>query len=121
MGQATERENHADNLPVCSRCGRTVSRGRSFAFQIKPSSASSDSPNAHPHVNKCIRCAVLHGPMLKRSLAVALVIGTALTLLNQGDKIFAADWTTGLYWKIPVTFCVPFCVATYGALTSSRR
>ena len=121
MVQATERKNYAENPSVCSRCGRTVSRGWSFVFPIKAVAASSDTATSLAHVNKCMRCAVRHRPMLKRSLAVAMVVGTILTLLNHGGTIFAADWTTGLYWKIPITFCVPFCVATYGALTSSRR
>ena len=36
---------------------------------------------------KCRRCAMLHGPMLRRSLRVALVVGAALTALNQGDVL----------------------------------
>jgi hypothetical protein len=59
--------------------------------------------------------------MLKRSLMVALVVGTILTFLNQGDAIFAGNWKTGFYWKIPLAYCVPFCVATFGALANSRR
>ena len=59
--------------------------------------------------------------MLRRSLMVAVVVGTILTLLNQGDTILAGNWKTALYWKIPLTYCVPFCVATFGALTNSRH
>lgn len=49
----------------------------------------------------------------QRSLFVALVVGTALNLINQGDV-----WLTGgelSYWKLGLTYLVPFCVATYGA------
>ena len=59
--------------------------------------------------------------MLRRSLMVSLVVGTALTLLNQGDTLLAGRWNNALYWKIPLTYCVPFLVATYGALTNSRK
>jgi|TARA_B100000678_G_scaffold205973_1_gene173553 uncharacterized membrane protein YiaA len=52
---------------------------------------------------------------------VALVVGSLLTLLNQGDILFAGSWKAALYWKIPVTYCVPFCVATYGALSNAHR
>tara|TARA_B100000315_G_scaffold252792_1_gene290311 strand:+ start:867 stop:1025 length:159 start_codon:yes stop_codon:yes gene_type:complete len=52
---------------------------------------------------------------------VALVVGTILTLLNQGDIIMAGQWESALYWKIPLTYCVPFCVATFGALANGRR
>tara|TARA_Y100000588_G_C13653249_1_gene668898 strand:- start:309 stop:488 length:180 start_codon:yes stop_codon:yes gene_type:complete len=59
--------------------------------------------------------------MLRRSLIVALVVGTILTLLNQGDILFAGHWVGAMYWKVPLTYCVPFLVASYGALTNSRR
>ena len=59
--------------------------------------------------------------MLRRSAIVAVVVGTILTLLNQGDGLFSGDWNNALYWKIPLTYCVPFLVATYGALTAARR
>ncbi|PKB59302.1 MAG: hypothetical protein BZY83_02530 [SAR202 cluster bacterium Casp-Chloro-G2] len=70
---------------------------------------------------KCSRCAIRHRPMVRRSLLVALTVGTVLTLLNQGDILFAGEWKSAMYWKIPLTYCVPFLVATYGALTNSRR
>ncbi|PKB79639.1 MAG: hypothetical protein BZY88_12415 [SAR202 cluster bacterium Io17-Chloro-G9] len=59
--------------------------------------------------------------MLRRSLKVAAVVGTLLTLLNQGDSIFSGAWPSALYWKIPLTYCVPFLVATFGALTNIRK
>ncbi|PKB64514.1 MAG: hypothetical protein BZY80_02555 [SAR202 cluster bacterium Io17-Chloro-G2] len=70
---------------------------------------------------KCISCALRHGPMVKRSCIAAAVVGTVLTLLNQGDILIAGHWNNAMFWKIPLTYCVPFLVATYGALTSSRR
>jgi hypothetical protein len=59
--------------------------------------------------------------MLKRSLKAAIVVGTVLTALNQGDVLLAGDLSNALYWKIPLTYCVPFLVATYGALVNNRR
>ena len=59
--------------------------------------------------------------MLRRSLAAAVVVGTVLTALNQGDNVLSGRWDAALYWKIPLTYCVPFIVATYGALTNSRQ
>ncbi len=59
--------------------------------------------------------------MLRRSLAAAVVVGTVLTALNQGDNLLSGRWDAALYWKIPLTYCVPFIVATYGALTNSRQ
>ena len=60
--------------------------------------------------------------MLTRSAKVAVVVGTLLVLLNQGDTLLgSADLPAALVWKIPLTYAVPFCVATYGALGNARR
>lgn len=59
--------------------------------------------------------------MLRRSLIASVVVGTVLTALNQGDAIVSGQLTAALAWKIPLTYCVPFLVATYGALSNSRN
>ena len=101
----------------CDRCGRDSEKGWFFAFK---KSVPVGTPDAGVIV-KCSRCAIRHRPMLRRSLIVAAAVGTILTLLNQGDVLLAANWNSALYWKVPLTYCVPFCVATYGALSNSRR
>jgi hypothetical protein len=58
--------------------------------------------------------------LLRRSLLTALVVGTILTAINQGNIIAASHFPPNLFWKIPLTYCVPFCVATWGALINSR-
>jgi hypothetical protein len=58
--------------------------------------------------------------MLKRSLAIALVVGTLLVAINQGDALLDARWSGALAWKIPLTYLVPFVVATWGALVNGR-
>ena len=71
---------------------------------------------------KCLRCAVFHAPLLRNSAKVALVVGTFLVVLNQGDKLIGSTpLSSDLWWKIPLTYCVPFCVATYGALANAKR
>ena len=69
---------------------------------------------------KCVRCALMHRTMLRRSLLAALVVGSILTALNQGDVLFSSGLGSTLYWKIPLTYAVPFLVATWGALSISR-
>ena len=123
MDQVVDLEgNHiATDQLLCSRCGRQTRRGWGFAFKVAPPLAGKEVATQLGEGFKCARCALLHKPMLWRSLTVALVVGTALTLLNHGDTILAGHWRSALYWKIPLTYCVPFCVATFGALTNSRR
>ena len=123
MGQAVEAEAESLVADVmgCSRCGRKLRQGWSFAFRVVPASSGARVLAQVGETVKCIQCAVRHLPMIRRSLIVAVVVGTILTLLNQGDNIFTGNWRNDLYWKIPLTYCVPFCVATFGALTNSRR
>lgn len=60
--------------------------------------------------------AALTRPVLARSLRASLVVGTVLTALNQGDLILEGSLPAALWWKVPLTYVVPFLVATYGAL-----
>ena len=96
----------------CHRCGRSTATNSSFTFRPRGGAAG---------VTKCLRCALRHWPMLRRSLIASVVVGTALTALNQGDAIVTGDLAGALAWKIPLTYCVPFLVATYGALANSRN
>ena len=94
---------------ICQSCRRPLKRGRRFVFKRV------DTEQA-----RCLRCSFLYWPMVRRSLMASLLVGTLLTAINQSTVIFGGSWDNDLYWKIPLTFCVPFCVATYGALTNSR-
>ena len=96
----------------CHRCGRPTPRKASYSFRPRGRTEA---------ITKCLRCALRHWPMLKRSLIASLVVGTALTALNQGDAIVSGHVGGSLAWKIPLTYCVPFLVATYGALSNSRN
>ena len=92
----------------CERCGaRCASR-----FHLERDTGSA---------LVCMRCALHERPLILRSVRVALVVGTILTAINQGGAIVSGAWTTALAWKIPLTYAVPFAVATWGALTSARR
>ncbi len=111
----------AVDLSACSRCGRRLSRGWCFYLRTGRTLAREELGYRASEVAKCLSCALRHLPIVRRSLRVALVVGTILTLLNQGDIIMAGQWESALYWKIPLTYCVPFCVATFGALANGRR
>jgi hypothetical protein len=66
-------------------------------------------------------CAVSDG-VPRRSIYVALVVGTLLNLINQGDAIFGPGSISWL--KLVLTYLVPYGVCTYGAVAqqlSSRH
>ena len=51
----------------------------------------------------------------KRAIYTSLLIGSLLTFINHGDIIITGDSPD--YWKILLTYFVPFCVTTWGAIT----
>lgn len=63
----------------------------------------------------------LTGAILRRSARAALVVGTLLTALNQGDLLLQGIFPPALWWKVPLTYLVPFLVATYGALGTQAQ
>src|SRR6266540_2876534 len=69
---------------------------------------------------RCLRCTLMRPSLLRRSLLTGLVVGTILTAINQGNLLLHGAFPAVLYWKIPLTYSVPFCVATFGALVNSR-
>ena len=57
-------------------------------------------------------------PVMRNALIVGLIVGTILNLINQGDKLGGAepiDWL-----KLGLTYCVPFCVSTWGSFAALR-
>lgn len=104
----------ANAAPNCHHCRRPLT-GRRAGYTFRPAG------RAAAGITKCLRCALRHWPMLRRSLLAGLLVGTVLTALNQGDAILHGHLTSALAWKIPLTYCVPFLVATYGALSNSRN
>ena len=47
-----------------------------------------------------------------------MVVGTILTTINHGDTIVLGDWPAAL--KVFLTYCVPYCVTTWGAVIGKR-
>ena len=54
----------------------------------------------------------------KKALMAALLVGTILTTINYGDVILRGESIN--YFKILLTYCVPFCVTTWGAIHGKR-
>lgn len=54
----------------------------------------------------------------KKAIMTALVVGTILTTINHGDVILAGNPPDFL--KIILTYCVPYCVTTWGSILGKR-
>ena len=63
-------------------------------------------------------CALSEG-VPRRSLWVALVVGTILNLVNQGDALVASRPLDLV--KLALTYLVPYFVCTYGAVSFRLR
>lgn len=56
------------------------------------------------------------GGVPRRSLIIAMIVGSLLTLINQYDALFGQiDFN---WYKAALTYCVPYLVSTYGAVTA---
>lgn len=93
----------------CARCAQAFNHRPAYHFQT-PTGLT----------RKCLPCALRHAPMLRRSGLIALIVGTVLTAINQGDLLLAGHWPPALVWKLPMTYAVPFIVATVGALGTGK-
>jgi len=51
----------------------------------------------------------------KKAFLTALVVGTMLTVINHGDSLLKGDYPP--FIKVVLTYCVPYCVTTWGACT----
>lgn len=95
-------------MVTCSRCQGQL---RGAAYEVRAGEGKAA---------RCLRCALTYGPLVRRSLLICLIVGTVLTAINQGNIILQGDATPALAWKIPLTYAVPYCVATCGAILNAR-
>ena len=94
---------------ICYICGHRVRLGQGYSL------------GSRGDVLGSLRCALRYPPLVHRAARVALVVGTALTLINQGDAILDLHFSTPMVVKALLTYCVPFSVAIYSALAIGRR
>jgi len=98
---------------ACVRCNRKLESG----FLMGAEAGVDQTPRW-----KCLHCSLIDPPLVRRSARVAIVVGSILVALNQGDQLLAGTFAFATtWWKIPLTYLVPFCVSTYGALSNGYR
>jgi len=69
---------------------------------------------------RCGWHALLYWPVCGRAIRVALIVGTVLMVINQGDVLLGGNLTALVACKIVLTYTVPFSVSTYSALAANR-
>jgi hypothetical protein len=93
----------------CDVCRRHAIAGTGYRLQTPQGPLS-----------RCLGCALRYRPLLRRSALIALVVGSVLVAINQGDVLVAGRWNPAIIWKVSLTYLVPFVVAIWGALINSR-
>jgi hypothetical protein len=64
---------------------------------------------------------VAYPPHLRKTVLIALAVGTVLFCINQLDVVLRGDASTAVWVKTGITYLVPFCVSNAGVLVASRR
>ena len=54
-------------------------------------------------------------PIISRAIKIALVVGTVLNLINQGEALFSLEGDNIHLLKFLLTYFVPYSVTTYTA------
>lgn len=69
-------------------------------------------------MKSCLRQS-LNSDIAGRGLKVALIVGTILTVINQGDVLVSSGITPGVLIKILLDYCVPYFVSVYAELEAA--
>jgi hypothetical protein len=64
---------------------------------------------------------VAYPPHLRKTVRIALVVGTVLFCINQLDVVLGGNASTSTWVKGAITYLVPFVVSNLGVLVASRR
>ena len=58
--------------------------------------------------------------VVRRTVRIALLVGTILSAVNQGGVLLAGD-ASGMTWlRVAVNYVIPFCVSNAGVLSGTR-
>jgi hypothetical protein len=68
-----------------------------------------------------IAAVVLSPQQLRRTFAVALIVGTTFFAMNQLGAILAGHATATVWLKVAMTYLTPVLVANYGVVCALRR
>ena len=60
-------------------------------------------------------------PSLRRCIPVALIVGTVLSLINQGSVLLGGDATYVTWLRVAANYVMPFVVSSVGFYLSQRQ
>lgn len=59
-----------------------------------------------------------HPTVVKRAVVVALIVGTLLNFINQGGNMLSGSV---VWWKLLLTYLVPYCVSSYSSASEKAK
>lgn len=60
---------------------------------------------------------IFHPVHLRRTVTIAVAVGTWLTLVNEGDVLIGGHWSATLLTKSALNYLTPFVVSNLGLLS----
>lgn len=54
--------------------------------------------------------------VVTRAIKVAIIVGTILAFINHGEKILSMSLPSQDWFKVILTYLVPYCVSTWSAV-----
>jgi hypothetical protein len=63
----------------------------------------------------------LSGPVVRRALKYAVVVGAILIAINHWDGLLTGDVAGGRVAKMALTVCVPYLVSTFSSVGAMRQ
>ncbi len=57
----------------------------------------------------------------KRSITIALIVGSLLAAINYGDKIIGNTMVNTDWIKLGMTYVVPYCVSIYSVWSAKKK
>ena len=59
--------------------------------------------------------------IINKAIKIAIVVGIILNLINQGEYLLHLDFANINFFKMGLTFTVPFCVSMYTAVSMKTK
>ena len=88
---------------------------------------SDHSPEPEPsaadrHQNSSILALAFSGPVVRRALIFAVVVGSVLVAINHSHCCFASQNVSGVcVFQVGLTVCVPYVVSTVSSVLALRQ
>ena len=82
--------------------------------------ADASPPQAWSTTGQALRIVFLR-TTLRKTLKIAAVVGTLLSIINQGSVIAGGDATVATWVRVGLNYVVPFCVSSLGFLSATRQ